>query len=257
MGNRPVRDVRLPRWLPLVVGVIVLGASVAVTSWFLGDDTNASSSNDVAVNGVDAPLVERDSPEDCSKLEGQFAMTTEVLYAARESAVGVNGYYTIEIVATPRDDGCDLALDVVKLGYGKDTTTGRGDFKKQRPQSGSGELDWFAETREWAGHFRVSSQGGTAQYALSISKAEGEFVGVWRNVGTEWESSRMSGRLHVWRGAQNMQPPKGPATNRCLWECLEVCHVVPDGRGRADLSACVGECGESERSDGFASNCPL
>jgi hypothetical protein len=218
----------------------------------MGDDTPP---NDVAAGSVDT--LERDSPEDCSKLEGPFAMTTEVLSAARESAVGVNGYYTVEIDATPRGDACALTLDIVKLGYGKETTTGRGDFKKHRPKSGSGELEWFTETRQWAGHFRVSSEDGTAQYALSISMIEGELVGVWRNVGKEWESSHMSGRLHVWRGEQEMQAPKGPATNQCLWDCLEVCHVVPDGRGRAELSACVDECSDPERTDGFPSKCPL
>jgi serine/threonine protein kinase len=215
--------------------------------------SGAAPAKDVVAGGVDVPSVER---EDCSKLAGQFAMTTEVLFAASESAVGVNGFYTVGIVATPRGDGCALTLDVAKLGFGKQTSAGRGDFKKHSSKSGSGSLDWLAATREWAGHFEVSSPDGTVEYAMSVAKVEDELVGVWRNVGVGWETAKMSGRVRMWRGAQSMQPLEGPATNPCLWDCLQICHIIPDGPGRAKLSACVDEC-EPKRPDRFPSNCPL
>jgi hypothetical protein len=183
-------------------------------------------------------------------------MTTEVLFAASESAVGVNGFYTVEIAATARGNGCDLTFDIAKLGFGKETPGSRGGFKKHSPKSGSGELVWLPEAREWAGQFDVSSPDGTVEYAMSVANVGGEFVGVWRNVGVGWETAKMSGRLHVWRGVQDMRAPEGPTTNQCSWDCLQVCHVIPDGQGRAKVSACVDEC-DPKRSSRFPSICPL
>ncbi|MFO0631979.1 MAG: hypothetical protein U0168_03925 [Nannocystaceae bacterium] len=213
--------------------------------WLRPDDPAAASDPEAAPSAVGAAKTDpiRETSRSCELGGGDWAMTTEVLQSDKQSAVGVHGFYQVELkqAEDARSPTCNVELSVTKLGYGK-TRSGSKEGLRRVAQSGSGQLHWDEAEEQWYGHFEVSADGKAARYAISAIKGSEGIVGVWRNVGNEWSRSKMSGRLSMWRGPQEFESDRHLASDACVWSCLAICHLVPDGRGKADLPRCATAC---------------
>lgn len=166
-------------------------------------------------------------------LEGSWRFTTRVEGSKTDRAVGINGYYRLEV----RRQSCELSADLEKTGYAET------HFKPGKGQEGRANLRASA----------FSGLTARAEMPIHIARSDGnlpldvrfhlvaigdELFGWWRYDGADWSKNEFWGILRGHRGGQD----PGQLNDARGQPCIVGCHVECGTRGGSAPGACLERC---------------
>ena len=163
--------------------------------------------------------------------EGVIDFTTRVTGAKSNSAIGVNGYYRMQVTVDAR---CGVQVQVVKLGFNKTF------FKREQLQWGTftpriyGVSSMSGEAMVLAVDASLGSERGRVlDIAVSLVKFDNGWQdttgpGFWRHLGASWDEAGMWGGLE-WAVSAADKPLASPMKPKC--------DVVVSGQGQGSIPA--------------------
>lgn len=130
---------------------------------------------------------------------GKWRFTTMVVSGKSKGVEGVNGFYEMEVRASPE---CSLTAQVAKTGYASKT------FEPDYVQVGSAPLrPWGDPRNEWQTRIDLASaKGATLSMAFYFRFDGRNLYGTWHYEGDDWDKAEMGGGLVGKKGVGDQVP---------------------------------------------------
>jgi hypothetical protein len=132
-----------------------------------------------------SPLAKSAPPPRCQDLLGRWRFTTTVTQANRASAIGVHGFYELEVES-------DCRVIVEKTGF---SGAGARKFSPEKIQRGTGELKASEGATKWQLETDIG-RGSRTDYQMSLTLDFGPSLsGTWRYAGDSYSTTGFEGTL--------------------------------------------------------------
>jgi hypothetical protein len=187
--------------------------------------------------------------ETLTALAGSWKFDTTVVGAEDLSSRGINGHFLM----TAKIEGCAGTIELTKTGH--DDTV----YSKAKIQHSEATL---VESKKIPGAAEVTvSLKGKPTHELSFLVRDGNLLGYFRYVDSEWARAGMWGYVRGVRDGQELAAVEDFAVQPCAVQCLTQCDAArreaDQTLDQAALAGCMQACGEGKPSPGCGPGSPL
>ncbi len=177
--------------------------------------------------------------------EGSWAWSTTVVGAKKDSMMGANGHYRMQVEAT----GCELRVALQKVGYSTRV------LKPERIPKGNQVLT-YAALDGFDGIVRgkmllVNDRGASASMSMTLIVDKDALWGSWSQEGETWTTGELWGAL---KGSRNSDESlkythwnDQPCIVQCAMGCSAAKHEKAGTLNSVPYAACLEGCEQSPR----------